>query len=261
MTRFHIILSNHDAMGREALRDIVDPVSHGLRRNGVELTEGERMDSGAMNLFVEAFDQKLADELCQGGYRFGVICTEKLTGDTLNGDPVTAERAAHLKRVLPCAAFVWCLVNGDYREFCERPQWLTLRFDPDALWQMAEEPQCDISAFGSITIDRSEFIEGLSALGLSVSWPKRIVPKIQRDAIVRSAKRVVNFTANNKIGDSHSRIWAAVHLRRPLVMQHTQAVIDSLRYGWRNLEEAQLVEYRQRGDMKVEMADLLERSL
>jgi len=210
--KFQIVLSNHSPESINKLEDMACWLWRGLEEAGhVAGVSVGPMDPTAINIFFEYFpDETLPvfQKLAEIGIPFGIICSEAVTGQTLNGydqddDMIVAsmgftwkKRMSNFRKVAGLAEFVWCLEPGSVEAL--RP---SVKGGRCAFLQSGyvdgqriihpraqEHKDIDVLFFGSLTPYRMQILESLRAVGLSVEAPEAFVPTFARTSLIERSK-------------------------------------------------------------------------
>lgn len=210
-------LFNHSEFGREAARDLLDPLIFSLRILGVDAATGEP-DVNALNIFTECFIRKEAKKIIQANYRFGVICTERFDGKIIAGR--SPERSQAFLELAKEAEFLWATIDAEaYRAVNENTAMLRLGFEPGILDSDNQTPSKELSVVGGITESRRMEIETLERRGFKIAVSDGRTPKEQRDKNLKAARFVLGWGAAAREDQcSLTRCMAALHANRPILM-------------------------------------------
>lgn len=235
---FSFWLGNHSKLGQRSLEDVIGIFGHGLRALGHQAVWDEANDKfltaeAGYNVIVEGFNDEVTAFLAQyhaAGARFLCIATEEPTEKGFNHG--TQAEMTRRQRDFPAAAKyidgIFHLVPGD-----EVTRWYS-QFAPSAPAELgyaptlvrretAPAPEYDFGFYGTMSKRRQTLLRRL-AKKIGTQKAVRVVPnfapQVERDAIMQSAKVIVQIRKFNEMGlVSSSRCNTALCLGRPVVAE------------------------------------------
>jgi hypothetical protein len=210
--KFRVVLSNHSPESINKLEDMACWLWRGLEEAGhVACVSVGHLDPGAINIFFEYFPDRtlpVFDRLAQMRIPFGILCSEAVTGDTLNDydspdDMIVPSEGFTWKRrfenfrtVAGQAEFVWCVhapsadrakafTRGGRSIFLQSGYVDARR---EAKPSPPEHKDIDVLFFGATTPYRQRILDQLRAAGLKVEAPDYYVPTFARTSLIERSR-------------------------------------------------------------------------
>lgn len=223
--RVNLFIGNHAEAARPSLDDHVQWVGLGLEAMGHEVDVSETgVDSNALNLVWEYFTPSMAKAIRESGVRYGIILTEHLKGNTLNGhtDINWRVRFAGFQEAVKGAEFVWTLFPNDVKaasRFAPASH-LTLGYVPEL--ELHGDADLDFALFGRRTEDRIKILLDLQDRGFKCAVPGGFLGRRPYQKLLTRAKVHLDVASYNNIPmPSVARVGRAIHAHRSVCMDKT----------------------------------------
>ena len=230
-----ISLFNH-GIGSRSLRDMCLFLTDGLSALGHDVTIGERLEAGRLNIIFEYTTQDIAQRLLDSGVEFGIIVTEVpmkhpesgamlLNGRTDLDWPI---RASQLPKVAERAAFLWSLdprpeTMAVWRQFAPT-SYLGVGYSPSlhkAMQAVQCEPDLDFVFTGVPTDYRLGVLDALRKKAV-VGYQPGLLTFEQRNVMLRRARCNLALKLEKDWPlPSYTRIMSLLHAERPALADTT----------------------------------------
>ncbi len=266
---------NHCREGKIIIEDITRIMGCQMMALGheVQWTEEAAFIEGGLNIILESFiDEGTIPRIAEAharGCRFLYVATEEPTPNGFNHglEPAMIDRQNAFPEAAQYAVGTLCLMPGDH---------VTAWYSQHAPAAYAElghspamedfgtiEPDVDFGFYGRQTWRRDQM---LGRLGVNLRISSLDVPRLQRDAMMRRARVIVQVRANEEWGMvSSTRCATALNLGRPIIAEphpfskpwdeivdfsaSVDAFFDDARSAaadWQRLHAEQMARFRER---------------
>lgn len=224
----HISVFNH-GVGARSLVDMRVFLTDGLSALGYDVTFGERIESGRLNLLFEYFSSDFGRRLLDSGATFGIIATEVPMRNEqgvflFNGGRTDLDwgmRASQFQIVAEKAEFIWAMDPREetlamYRQFAPT-SYLGVGYSSSlhqAMRSIDIEPDLDFAFTGVVTEYRVQILDRLRKKA-AVGYEPGLLTFERRNLMLRRAK--CNLALKLEQGwplPSFTRIMSLLHAER-----------------------------------------------
>jgi len=225
---FNFNTFNHCREGKIIVEDITRILGCQMQALGHEVTwDDETFCDGGLNVLLESFiDEGTMPRIAEAharGQRFLIVATEEPTENGFNHglEPAMIDRQNAFPAAARLAEGILCLMPGEhvvswYAQHAPAA-YVEIGHSPAMEDFGAAEPDVDFGFYGRATWRRDQI---LGHLGVGLRLSSLDVPRLERDAIMRRARVIVQVRANLEWQMvSNTRCATALNLGRPVIAE------------------------------------------
>ena len=221
----HFFTGNHNSHGKATLSDMIQWFEAGLTALGHDVTIGDRLAPGAVNLVWEYFSPGQGQWLRESGVVYGIVGTEIPDGSGFNWrrDGDWSKRWQSFKEAAAGARFIWSMVESavpDYASFAPTA-YMELGFSERLVpYEARWDPEYDFGFFGVITPHREDVLAKI-ARHYTVRTPAKLLPPGELSAFIARCRIGLCFKQSPEWPiPSPTRLGRLLHAKRGIACEY-----------------------------------------